>query len=451
MCAVLVQIAWPDTRTTVQVASRPDDKMTGGLPAESGGRLSTARQGGRLAALLLAATTLVVAAAACAVEPARDDASVERETTLQGARSGFVQAAAALLDRDREGFMCGLPPAGSGPGAAALAELGGVFDALAPLPWRSFAFEISPVRAARGVYRVCGTGQLGDAGPPDRVAVVRDLRMAVGEDGVTLLADETPDDLRDRYLMALHDPVALRRPGIIVLGERRARGRAEAVLAAAEGARPRLERLGIDTRETVVVTVYGSAGSIREAVGVAAPATRLAFFSHPALRSAAEAWPVWDVGVMGPWFRDLATPLEDIMAHELAHAYTLSWFEGDEDPPALLVEGIAQAAEGVPSALALREEVATGNQLWPLPESFGDRDVWEGGDRAAVRLGYQVGASLIDYVLSHWGAGVLRSFVRAVAAAEPTQVAMDEALTECLGVDWGAFYEGWRRSVLAGD
>ena len=146
----------------------------------------------------------------------------------------------------------------------------------------------------------------------------------------------------------------------------------------------------------------------------------------------------------------LALPTEDVLTHELAHAYTVHWFSGDDDPPSLIVEGIAEAAEGSPAGDALREEVATGDQLWPLPESFGVNDVWEGGDAEAVRLGYEVGGSLVDYVAARWGARKVRPFAQAVAAAEPTEEGMDAALGDALGVTWRAFFAGWRRYVLAG-
>jgi hypothetical protein len=269
-------------------------------------------------------------------------------------------------------------------------------------------------------------------------------------DGASLVADRTPEDVRDRYLMALHDPLVLQRPGLIVLGDRRARERAEVVAAEAARARPRLKELGIDTSPAVVVTVYGSAADVRDALGVGASTSRLVFFAHSPLRVAEQYWPTCDVGVMGPWLRDAGTAMDGVLRHELAHAYTLHWFGDDGHPPALLVEGIAEAAEGSPPAAALREEVETGNQLWPLPESFADDDVWAGGDGEAVRLGYQIGGSLVDYVVSRWGASELRPFVRAVAAAEPTEPGLDDALAGCLGVTWREFSQGWRRYVLAG-
>ena len=72
--------------------------------------------------------------------------------------------------------------------------------------------DITPDAAADGVYRVEGSGQLGAAGPPDRLAVVRYLRLKTVNDMAVVTADVTPETVRRRYLMALHHPVVLHRP-----------------------------------------------------------------------------------------------------------------------------------------------------------------------------------------------------------------------------------------------
>ena len=76
--------------------------------------------------------------------------------------------------------------------------------------------------------------------------------------------------------------------------------------------------------------------------------------------------------------------------------------------------------------------------------------MWEGAASEGVALGYEIGGSLVDYVVARWGADWLRPFVQAVAAAEPTEAGMDEALGGVLGVTWRQFYAGWRRYVLSG-
>jgi hypothetical protein len=427
--------------------------MTGVPRSAAGGRVRTAHRIARLVLAAAAAATLWAAASGCGIDlgAGDDDGRADLERTLRLARHDFTAAADALVAGDRAAFLGWLPHDGGSPASVAAREgLAEVFDTLAPLPWRSFSFEVTPLDPAEGVFRVRGIGQLGDAGPPDRIAVVRHLKLLGAADGAVVLADATPESLRRRYLMALHDSLVLQRPGLIVLGDAAARGRAGAVMAAAARARPRLASLGLDTDPPVVITVYGSAADVRDALALGAATSRLVFFSHPSLRVAGDPWPTYDVGVTGPWLRDWGGSMDEVLRHELAHAYTVSWFGDDEKPPALLVEGIAQAAEGSPLTPALREEVATGDQLWPLPESFADADVWDGGDAEAVRLGYEIGGALVAYVTSRWGPRRLRPFVQAVAAAEPSEAGMDAALGGALGVSWREFFAGWRSYVLAG-
>ena len=403
-------------------------------------------------ATLAACLALSFLLGSCGLPGGSDDpgASADGARTLELARHEFAGAAEALRDRDRVGFLQRLPGDATASSAAARHGLAQVYDTLSGLPWRTFTFAVTPLDGAPGVYRVVGSGQLGDAGPADRLAVVRYLTLTDAADGAVVAGDRTPEDLRRRYLMALHAPVLLQRPGFIVLADRWARGRARTVLTAAVRARPRLVMLGLDTSPTVVVTVYGSAEDVRDALAVKAATPRLVYFSYPPLRVAAKSWDVWDVGVMGPWLRDPGVATDAVLTHELAHAYTMRWFGDSGRPRALLAEGIAEAAEGAFVTPALREEVATGDQLWPLPESFGSTDVWDGASGEAVSLGYDVGGSIVDYVVWRWGPARLRRFVQAVAQAEPTEAGMDAALGKALGVDWRRFYAGWRRFVLRG-
>jgi hypothetical protein len=202
--------------------------------------VSAARRRISRACAVLAVVALCVLPAGCGLRgDSGEGPDAEQQRTLRVARFQLSHAAAALLGHDREGFLQWFPTdGGSRASVDALAGLGEVYDTLSRLPWRGFTFDVEPL-GRDGVYRVRGTGQLGDAGPPDRIAVVRYLRLASVADGAVVAADETPEDLRSRYLMALHDPLVLQRPGIIVLADRRARERAGKVLAAAARARPR--------------------------------------------------------------------------------------------------------------------------------------------------------------------------------------------------------------------
>ena len=219
------------------------------------------------------------------------------------------------------------------------------------------------------------------------------------------------------------------------------------MLAAAQRARPRLAALGIGTRPTVLVTVFGSAEDVGDALGAKAATARMVFFSYPSLRVADADWPTYDVGVMGPWLHDLDSSVDGALAHELAHAYTLRWFAGDKHPPSLLVEGIAQAAEGLPELSLLRQEVATGDQLWPLPESFASADVWEGAASEGSSSGTnrRVARGLRHLALGRRPAAAVRP---GSGRGRPTVAGMDEALGDALGVTWRSFFAGWRRHVL---
>jgi hypothetical protein len=415
-------------------------------------RVCTAARVRWLLLALACAALLVLLASGCSVGVGDDGAKDARQQTLDLSRRQLAAAAEALRAGDRRAFTAALPVDGSAADAGRVRErLDAVFEALAPLPWTSFDFSVEPLRGQDGVVRVVGSGQVGATGPADRLAVVRYLELAPGAGGVAVAGDVTPEDVRRRYLMALHDPVVLQRPGFVVLADHWALDRARTVASSAQRARVRLRALGLDTSSSVLVTIYGSAEDVRDALAIELPTVQLRFFAHDPLRVADEEPAVQDVGVMGPWLRDPDHSVDGVFVHELAHAYTRPWFAGDATPPALLMEGVASAAEGVPVSSRLYEEVASGGSLWPLPESFAVDDVWDGGDAEAIDLGYEVGRSLVDYVDAHWGASRLEAFVRAVAIAEPTEAGMDAALSEVLGVDWDEFHAGWRRSVLRGE
>lgn len=406
-----------------------------------------------------AAVAALAAAAVVALVPSRP---APRPSPAAGAsaapvRAAWEAAAAALRAGDRAAFAAALP-ARSGSAAALLDDL---YRSLAPLPWRSLWAVVDgpagPGATGTGVaddgrgagavrrWRVRLVGGLEGAGPPDRVAAEVVVAMQV-DDGVAVVADATPPALRRRDLLALHDPFVVRRPGLLVVGERRARARAVAVADAASLARARLARLGVAGRAPVVVLVFSSAEDARASLGVRADGARLAFFAFAAPRLAPSPWPRRDVGVNGPWLRDVGAGAVDYLAHELAHAYTAGWFDGRRARPALLVEGLAQAAEGVDWA-PVREELASGNQLWPLPESFACEDLWQAGDDRLVTLGYEMGGALVTYVADRWGPAAVRDAVLALADAPPSRRGADRALRRALGVGWDDFMAGFRRDV----
>ncbi len=220
----------------MMAASSGRGEMHAGAVRGSATRRRGARRAGALAAALAACLALPFLLGSCSLPGASEDtgAGAERARTLELARHEFAQAAEALRDRDRAGFLRWLPGDATASSAAARRGLAQVYDTLSGLPWRPFTFAVTPLDQATGVYRVVGSGQLGDAGPTDRLAVVRYLgalgrrRRRGGRRGPDPGGPAAPvPDGAAR-------PVVLQRPGLIVLADRWARGRARTVLAAAD-------------------------------------------------------------------------------------------------------------------------------------------------------------------------------------------------------------------------
>ena len=210
--------------------------------------MPTARRISRFlaAVIVTAAAASLCLATGCGSSSVQEGGHPTQQRTLQLARAEFSSAAEALLGGDRAAFDQAVPVgAGSATTAAARKSLAEVFDALSPLPWRTFSFAVTPADPGKGIYRIEGSGQLGAAGPPDRLAVDplsqagaggRRRRRARRRD-----AAERPSPLPDGAARprraAAPRPDRARRP----LGARAGRagaGGSGAGAAAARGARP---------------------------------------------------------------------------------------------------------------------------------------------------------------------------------------------------------------------
>ena len=139
------------------------------------------------------------------------------------------------------------------------------------------------------------------------------------------------------------------------------------------------------------------------------------FFSDEAKRLNGGAAAPADIGVVAPALaeREAWAPL--MLAHELTHAFTLSWFDKTAHAPPMLEEGLAVAVEGGRSYAALRRELASGNKSMPLLEEFAVGDLFQSGGPARVRLAYLEGGAVVGYIVQHWGPATLRRFVVQVA------------------------------------
>lgn len=401
---------------------------------------------------------LVLAVAACALllfagfvafvplafqEPAQAPAPVSRAATTAEARAALTRAAAALRADDRAAYRAALPA--SGP--AARHALGELFRHLSPLPWTSFSLVPRPIPGASGRFDVYAVGKLARTGPSDRIGGERVLDLEVLGRRVVADGDATPAAVQHEYLMSFHTPVTVERNGLLVIADRRSKGRAEALADAGAAAAPRLALVGVRPNAEVLVSVYSSMEDLRNALGGGPAEDRIRFFSDAAPRLSPRPWRIRDIGVLGPSLDGTGAWMPLMLAHEMTHAYTGQWFAHTKNAPTFLMEGLATAVEGGRDWAPLREEVATGNQLWPLADAIGTGDLWMGSTTDQVRLAYLEASSLVHYVLDRWGLAKLRPLIQAMADSDLTEQGLDKAVRKVLGVGWDEFYAGWLKYV----
>ncbi len=420
-----------------------------GTPAPAPPRTS---RGVRLWIVLvsLAAAALVLAGLAMLLPLAFKETQAappqERAVTRAEAQAMLDRAAAALRAGDRAAFLAALPATGTGARAAVAA----LYGHLQPLPWSGFSLDAAAVPGRPGRYIVRAFGMLGRAGPADRVAAERDLDFARVGTRVVLTGDDTPEVARREYLMWTHQPVVIQRDGLVVVADRRNKKRALRLADAGDAARARLAtELGLRPKAPIVVSVYSSLEDLRASLGGGPDETRIRFFSNTTPRMALKYYRFRDIGVLGPSLDTTGSWLPLMLAHEMTHAYTAEWFLTTKHAPTFLLEGLGMAVEQGRDWTPLKEEVASGNQLWPLPEVIGTKDLWKGNSTDQVRLGYLEAGSVMLYVAHRWGLDKVKPFVIAVADSDLSAKGIGEAVQSSLGVSWEDFYAGWKDYVRA--
>jgi hypothetical protein len=370
-------------------------------------------------------------------------APVSRPATPAEARAALTRASAALRSGDRAAYRAALPATSK----RARQALGALFRHLSPLPWTSFALTARPIASVPGRYDVFAAGRLAQTGPADRVGGERVLELQKRGGRVVAVADATPKGIQHEYLMAFHDPVTVAGDGVLVIADRTSRSRADALVKAAAGAAARLRLVGVKPDEQVLVSVYSSLADLKASLGGGPDEDRIRFFSNAGPRMSAKPWRIRDVGVLGPSLDGTGAWMPLMLAHELTHAYTGQWFANTAHAPTFLMEGLATAVEGGRDWSPLREEVASGNQLWPLADAIGTGNLWMGSSTTDVRLAYLEAASLVRYELDRWGLAKLRPFLQAVADSDLSADGLDKATQASLGVSWDEFYKGWMEYV----
>ncbi len=398
----------------------------------------------------LAAAALVLAGLVAflplAFKEARTAPPQAGAVTRAEAQTLLDRAAAALRAGDHAAFLAALPTGDAG----VRKTIEALYSHLQPLPWTGFSFDAAPSPGHAGRFVVRAYGMLGRAGPADRVAAERDLDFAHLGSRVVIAGDHTPEVARREYLMWTHQPLVIQRNGLVVVADRRVKKRALRVADAGAAARARLAAgLGLRPKAAVVVSVYSSLEDMQASLGGGPVESRFRFFSNAGPRMALHYYRVRDIGVLGPSLDGTGAWLPLMLAHELTHAYTLRWFLATKHAPMFLEEGLGMAVEQGRSWTPLKEEVASGNQLWPLPEVIATKDLWKGNSTDQVRLGYLEAGSVILYVAHRWGLDNVKQFVVAVADSDLSAKGIVDAVQSSLGVSWDDFYAGWKDYVRA--
>ncbi len=365
-----------------------------------------------------------------------------RALTAADMDAAAARATQALRDRDRAAWDAAFPAT-----SEARRAVDALYRHLVRVPWTSVRLLADPARGRPGRFYIGAVGEVGGADPADRIMARRVFDVALRGGRPVLLDDVTPADVRGQQLMAFDRPVVVRRNGLVVIADKAEQAAAEALARAGGPARERLKLLGITSRKPVVVYYYSSRRQLLRSLGDDPKESRIRFFSHPPVQLGTT--PSWtrDVGVLGPALAGKESWIPQMLAHELAHAYTSGWFAHTTHAPTLLAEGLATAVEGGRTFQPLRDDLAAGSSVLPLEEALRTKDLWYGNSTAKVRLAYLEGASLVLYVRARWGLAGLRSFVTAVSDSDLTRAGLDGAARKSVGVSWDELRSGWTAYV----
>ncbi len=380
-------------------------------------------------------------ASAAAPAPRASVAARAQPASPTAVHAALGRAAEALRAGDRAAWDAALPATGPAAGHGVTA----LYRRLHGLPWTSLALHADAIPGRPGRYDVRVTGALAGVGPADRVLAERVLIFRSAGAGAVVAGDVTPPALTRRNLMAFQRPVAVRRPGCVVISEQSWRPQAVKVAEACGPARARLASFGITPGAPVFVYLYSSRAQLAAALDGGPAERRIQFFSHVAERRSGKKT-TRDVGVLAPALAGQGQWVPLMLAHELTHAYTASWFAKAKQAPTLLEEGLAVMVEGGRTYQPLRDRLARGRHL-PLLTDLSSQSLWEGKSMDRVTLAYLGGGALVTYVLHRWGIAEVRRFVTAVADSDLSAKGIDTATRGSLGIGWSELVSDVERSV----
>lgn len=375
---------------------------------------------------------------------------------LAGVRKLLDARAAALLRRDRAGWLAGVDPAATTlrtRQAAALANI-------AKVPLAAWRYEIEPEhqrgRAEPGRWTVQVTLHYAlravDPAPTERPLM---LTFARRGDRWLLNADTATgaDGTRTWRGPWEHGPLEVRRgKHSLVLAHPKHAGRLAAFAAGVDAAVPRVRQaLGGRAPAAVAVLIPDDQREMSQLVG-----ERLALGKIAAVAVADSVDPGTGQArgqrvVVNPANLDRLGSLgrRVVLQHEVTHVAT----RGITGPgtPIWLVEGLADwigyRDSGLPPRMVgdeLRGQLRSGR--WPgrLPTQADFR-----GDSPRLSVAYEEAWTACTLIADRAGPSALVKLYRAVGTADDPSAAVDAQLRATLGLSYPQFVAEWRRSVRA--
>jgi hypothetical protein len=355
----------------------------------------------------------------------------------------FDTGLAALRRGDIAGWQRAVPSQ-PGSGRRALAALAAH---LSPLPWSSLVADIEPIPSQPTRFDVRVLGGFAGAGPADRIVAERLFRIRLVAGVPTVVADISPAGTRIVGVMAFHAPRALVASAAVVLYDKTWKPQAEQIGAAAAWSRRRLDVIGLRPKQRVLITLYNSAQQAMDSFGEQLTEPRMRFFTIDPLRLSVERWKPADVGVVAPALAGRSDWAPSMLAHEMTHAFTISWFWNTKFEPQLLEEGIAVYVEGGRTYAALQNKLASRSLSHELRSNLALGDLWSGTSTARVRYLYLEAGALAGYIVDHWNVDHYRRFAQAVADSDTSDAAVEKITRRVLGIPWARFYAGWKQYV----
>lgn len=396
---------------------------------------------------------LGVAAPSAAPESAgrTDDAVAAR---LAGVRSLLDRRAAALLQRDRAGWLAGVDPAAT----ALRTRQAAFFRNAAAVPFGTWRYSVDPGdeagRAEPGgawTVRVTLHYALRDVDP---APTARPLVLTVRQRGERWLiaADDrvAPGGARSWRGPWEHGPLLVRRgKASLVLAHPANAARLATFAAVVDAAVPRVRRvIGASTPARVAVIVPDDQREMAALVG-----ERLVLSAIAAVATADSVDPVHGRAlgqrvVVNPANIDRLGVLgrQVVIQHEVTHLATRGWT--GPGTPIWLTEGVAEwvgyADSGLPARQVGDELRAALRGRWrgTLPTTGDFR-----GESPRLALAYEEAWSACRLIARRVGPAGLLRFYRAVGTAADPAAAVDAQLRKTLGVSAAQFTAQWRASV----